>query len=161
MKLVKNQDVMFHVIGMGPKSEELKKKIVEYNLQDRVIYHGPIAAKEASSYFVSADALYVSLENNGYVGKTIPNKLVTYLAFGKPILGVVEGDGKKVLQDAGGAFTSDADPKSIASSIDTLSALSSDQRKKLGQMNQTYYFNNLSIKRAGELINDILLKELL
>ena len=47
MKLVKNQDVMFHVIGMGPKSEELKKKIVEYNLQDRVIYHGPIAAKEA------------------------------------------------------------------------------------------------------------------
>ena len=161
MKLVKNQDVIFHVIGMGPKSEELKKKIVEYNLQDRVIYHGPIAAKEASSYFVSADALYVSLENNGYVGKTIPNKLVTYLAFGKPILGVVEGDGKKVLQDAGGAFTSDADPKSIASSIDTLSALSSDQRKKLGQMNQTYYFNNLSIKRAGELINDILLKELL
>lgn len=161
MKLVKNEDVKFHVIGMGPKSEELQKLISEYKLENKVIYHGPIPAQKAASYFLSADALYVSLENSGYVGKTIPNKLMSSLAFGKPIIGVVEGDGKDLLKKAGGAFHADAKPESIAATIEKVAKLSNDERKKLGQLNQAYYFNNLSIKRAGELINDVLLKELL
>ena len=161
MRLIDNPDIQFHVIGMGPKSEELKKLISEYHLEDKVIYHGPIPSKKAASYFLSADALYVSLSGNGYVGKTIPNKLVMSLAFGKPIVGVLQGDGRTILENTGGAFIADENPESIAKAINDVLALSEEQRKKLGQLNQAYYFNNLSIKRSGELINEILLQELL
>lgn len=161
MRLVEDDNIQFHVIGMGPKSGELKSLIEKYQLQDKVIYHGPIPAKQASSYFLSADALYVSLENEGYVGKTIPNKLMMSLAFGKPILGVLGGDGKDLLERTKGAFIAEANPESVAKGIKELAALSDEQRKKLGQLNQTYYFNNLSIKRSSELINEVLLQELL
>ena len=52
------------------------------------------------------------------------------------------------------------DTNYIAKCINEFAAMSDEQRKKLGQLNQAYYFNNLSIKRCGQLINDILIDEL-
>ena len=161
MKLIDNDNIQFHVIGMGPKSEELKLLIRENHLEDKVIYHGPIPAKKASEYFKTADVLYVSLEGSRYVGKTIPNKLTMSLAFGKPIIGVLEGDGRAILEETGGAIVANANPHSIASAINKMALLTDGERKKLGQLNQAYYQNNLSIKRCGELVSEILLKELL
>ena len=160
MSLVDNPDVQFHVIGMGPKSDELVKLIKEYKLEDKVIYHGPIPAKKASAYFASADALYVSLKNDGYVGKTIPNKLVMSMAFGKPIIGVLDGDGKDILLSSGGSMVAEPNKESIADTINKMASLSIEERKRLGELNRAYYLNNLSIKRSGELINQILLDEL-
>ena len=160
MSLVNNDNIQFHVIGMGPKTAELEELIQKYNLQDKVIYHGPIPAKKASAYFASADALYVSLKNDGYVGKTIPNKLVMSLAFGKPIIGVLDGDGKDILLATGGALVAEPNKESIAQAINKMYELSPSERKRFGESNRTYYENNLSIKRSGELINQILLDEL-
>ena len=161
MSEIKNDDIQFHVIGMGPKTDELKNLIAKYKLEDKVIYHGPIPAKKASSYFLSADALYVSLEDKGYVGKTIPNKLVMSMAFGKPIIGVLSGDGKDILLKASGSVVCEANKESISQGIMKMYSLSDEERKKLGKLNQAYYFSNLSIAHASEVIDKILRDELL
>ena len=160
MEKVSNKDVQFHVIGMGPKTDELKKLIKDKGLEKRVIYHGPIPAKKAASFFASADVLYVSLKGEGYVGKTIPNKLVMSMAFGKPIIGVLEGDGKDVLLASGGALVSNADKSAIAAAIDKMAALPESERKRLGSLNRAYFEKHFSIKKTGEAINTILLDEL-
>ncbi len=160
MKEINNPDIQFHVIGMGPKSDKLQSLIKEYGLEDKLVYHGPIPAKKAASYFASADALYVSLKNDGYVGKTIPNKLMMSMAFGKPILGVISGDGKDLLEKAGGALIAEENASSIAKRINEFADMSDEERKKLGKLNQAYYFSHLSIASCGKLINDILLDEL-
>ena len=161
MSLVNNDNIQFHVIGMGPLSGYLKKTIQEKGLEDKIVYHGPIPAKKAASYFASADALYVSLKDEGYVGKTIPNKLVMSMAFGKPIIGVVNGDGKDLLVKAGGAICCEQNASSVAEAINKLYSLSSEDRKKLGHNNQVYYSNNLSIESCGKKINELLLNELI
>ena len=161
MKLMDNPDIQFHVIGMGPKSDELVSLVKENGLEDKVVYHGPIPAKKAAAYFASADALYVSLKDEGYVGKTIPNKLVMSMAFGKPIIGVVGGDGKKLLEESGGGIVSENEPQKIANAINELFNKTPEERKKLGKLNQDFYFNNLSIKMCGEKVNKILSDELL
>ena len=161
MNEIQNDDIQFHVIGMGPKTDELKSLIEKYHLEEKVIYHGPIPAKKAASYFLSADALYVSLENKGYVGKTIPNKLVMSMAFGKPIIGVLSGDGKDILLKATGSVVCDAKKESIANGIMHMYSLTKEERKKLGELNQAYYFNNLSIGHASSVIEQILRDELL
>ena len=161
MEQVKNPDIQFHVIGMGPKSDKLISLIKEKGLEEKVIYHGPIPAKKAAGYFVNADALYVSLKDEGYVGKTIPNKLVMSMAFGKPIIGVIGGDGKKLLEESGGGLTCENNPQEIASKIETLFKMTSEERKKLGDNNQAFYQNHLSIKICGEKVNKVLMDELL
>lgn len=160
MAKVRNDDIAFHVIGMGPKKDELLSLIKTHKLENKVIYHGPIPAKKAAEYFKGADVLYVSLEDKGYVGKTIPNKLMMSLAFGKPIIAVLSGDGKSLLQDAGGALIASQDKASVTAAINKMYNIGEEERKKFGQMNQTYYFNNLSIQKVGQLINNVLLDEL-
>lgn len=159
MALVKDEQIKFHVIGMGPKTEELKSLIEKYELQDRVIYHGPIPAKQAAAYFDAADVLYVSLKNDGYVGKTIPNKLVMSMAFGKPIIGVLDGDGKDVLNASKGAFVAQPDKTSISVAIEKMAKLSNEERKRLGELNRVYYQDHFSIKKTGQSVSDILLQE--
>ena len=159
MALVEDKEIKFHVIGMGPKTEELKSLIKEHNLEDRVIYHGPIPAKKAAAYFDAADVLYVSLKSDGYVGKTIPNKLVMSMAFGKPIIGVLDGDGKAVLNDSKGAFVAQPDKTSIAVAIDKMAKLSNEERKRLGELNRAYYQDHFSIEKTGQSVSDILLQE--
>lgn len=153
MKEVKNKDVKFHIIGMGPMEERLVNSIKENQLDDRVIYHGPIPAKKAASYFKGADALYISLSKEGYVGKTIPNKLMMSMVFAKPLLTVLDGDGKDVVLQAKGGINSSEDPKEIAKAIETLAAMPIEERKKLGNNNQVYYRDNFSITRVVQLID--------
>lgn len=161
MKEINNSNIQFHVIGMGPKSNELLDLINKYSLEDKVIYHGPIVASKAASYFASADVLYVSLDGSGYVGKTIPNKLMMSLAFGKPIIGVLDGDGKDILIKAGGNIIAKPNPESVAEAINKMYSLSTIDRKEMGIKNREYYFSNLSIDKCGLKVNKILSDELL
>ena len=159
MNLVKDKDIKFHVIGMGPKTEELQSLIKQYKLEDIVIYHGPIPAKKAAAYFEAADILYVSLKGEGYVGKTIPNKLVMSMAFGKPIIGVLDGDGKMVLNESKGSFVAQPDKTSISVAIEKMASLSDEERKRLGKLNRAYFEDHFSLEKTGQSINEILLQE--
>ncbi len=160
MKELKNEKVCFHVIGMGPMTDYLKKKIVEYHLEDMLIYHGPMPASRSSSYIKGADAIYVSLKDEGYVGKTIPNKLVMAMAFAKPIIAVLEGDGKTELSNAeGGIFASKQDPQSLVSAIKSFKALSKSERKRLGNNNLAYYVNHFSLMNVSRNIEAELIRK--
>lgn len=160
MKDIEDKNVKFHIIGMGPMTNLLKQRIQEYHLEDRVIYHGPIPAAKASAYFKSADALYVSLKDDGCVGKTIPNKLVMSMAFGKPIIAMVNGDGRDVLKAAGGSIIVDQNAESLKTAIEEFATLSKEQKEKFGLLNQTYFQKHFTIDIIGKQINDILFDEL-
>ena len=152
MSMIKDKDIYFHIIGMGPLSDYLIKDIKERGLENNVIYHGPIVAKMAASYFVNADALYVSLKSDGTVGKTIPNKLAMSMAFGRPIIGVIKGDGKKALVEAGGAFFADENAKSIATAILAVKKMDEKEKALFGKLNRAYYESNFSLKSVSEKI---------
>lgn len=156
MKNLKNEKVKFHIIGMGPKTDLLKQKIAEYGLEDNVLYYGPIPASSAAAYFKGADALYVSLKKDGVVGKTIPNKLAMSMAFGKPIIAMLDGDGKQAVFDSDGGILCDEDPKSLENSIKAMMKLSEGERKRLGINNLTYYQEHFSLDK----VTDSILKEL-
>lgn len=160
MKDIKDPNVKFHIIGMGPNTSIVEEKIKEYHLENNVIYHGPIPAKKAAAYFKSADALFVSLKAEGYVGNTIPNKLVMYMSFAKPIIAMLGGDGKKVLEESKGALLVEENPQSLKEGIEALVQLSKEEKEKLGHNNQVYFQKHFTIDTIGEEINQVLLDEL-
>lgn len=145
MSILEDKNIYFHVIGMGPMTDYLVDDIRQRGLENNVIYHGPIVARMAAAYFKSADAIYISLKDDGVVGKTIPNKLLMSMAFGKPIIGVLKGDGRKVLQEAGGALLADEDPKSVKDAITAFMNMNKEDINKFGLLNKMYYENNFSV----------------
>ena len=159
MERFKNSNVRFHIIGMGPLSKRLEEQIKEYGLEKNVIYYGPIPAYQASAYFKGADALYVSLKDEGYVGKTIPNKLVMSMASSKPIIAMLEGDGKELLIESDGAIFAEQNPSSLEKAIKAIMALSKKELERLGKCNYLYYKNNLTIDIITKKIERELLKK--
>lgn len=158
MDKLRDQDIYFHIIGMGPMSEYLVNDIHERRLENRVIYHGPIVAKHAASYFKNADALYVSLKDEGTVGRTIPNKLQMYMAFGRPIIGVLKGDGRTVLNESGGGFLAEENADSVRDAIMAIHNISKNEKDRLGDLNAQYYQEHFSLREVTSLIEKYLAK---
>ncbi len=57
----------------------------------------------------------------------------------KPIIGMLQGDGKQILEDAGGAIFVDENPESIRNGILKISKLSAEEKKIMGLKNSEYF----------------------
>ena len=159
VKRIKDTNVRFNVIGMGPYSHYLEDEIKKNGLENNLVYFGPMPAKQASAYFKGADALYVSLKDSGYVGKTIPNKLVMSMAFAKPILAMIEGDGKQVLIESDGAVLSSQSVDSLVEAIKSISMMNKKDLERLGRNNLIYYQDHFTLDRITRQIEEDLFKK--
>lgn len=154
--LIKGEfDVKLHLIGMGAREGAVKKIISEETLQDNVIFYGPKSRAATATYFPNCTALLVSLHQEGYVGKTIPNKLTSSLYYGKPILACIGGDGKEVLEAAGGSvFSHGESPQELAEAMRELFRLSAKERETLGENNKAYFQKHFATAKIVERISD-------
>ncbi|MDY0177735.1 MAG: hypothetical protein RBR85_00620, partial [Bacilli bacterium] len=95
--------------------------------------------EETTKYYESADVLYLPLINNSHTSLLIPQKVLEYLKMSKPIIGMLQGDGKQILEDAGGAIFVDENPESIRNGILKISKLSAEEKKIMGLKNSEYF----------------------
>lgn len=155
--LLKEGEATLHIIGMGSRKEAVESLIKEKGLQDRVIYHGPLPRKKTSCYYKNCEGIIVSLKDEGYVGKTIPNKLISSLSFGKPIFALIGGDGKALLEKTGGAFFGKSEsPEDIAEGIRLFLTLSEEEKKAMGQKNLSYFQSHFEFGKTVDDITSIL-----
>lgn len=159
MSYVKNENVFFHIIGMGPKSDELIENIPIYGQVRHVLFHGHMKAIEASRFIKAADAVYLSLNNTGYVGKTIPVKMMQYFSFSKPVIGVIEGDAKDIISKTRGGLLCDNDVNSIANTMDTMVGLSKSELNEMGKSNKAFFKEEFSLEKISKKIENELLQE--
>ena len=100
----------------------------------------------------NADAIYVSLKNEGSVGKTIPSKLQMSMNFARPIIGVIQGDGKDVINESGGGFIADENSESIKKAILAVHNLTKKEKAHLGELNRRYYDIHFSLREVCKSI---------
>ena len=155
MKYVKTSDVKLHLMGMGSELPQIKEKIEKENLQDKVVYEGAYPIEKAEAYYVNADALIVSLKHQGYVGRTIPNKAIQYMKYGRPLLVVAQGDARDMLNKAKGSIFASEDPKDIARGIDEL--CDSKEKDLLGLNNKKYFEEHFTTEKLTQSLLDELI----
>ena len=74
------------------------------------------------------------------------------LTFARPIVGVLQGDGKAVLEESGGAFLAEEDPVSIKNALLAISNLSEKEKARLGKLNKMYYDSHFSLRTVTDEI---------
>jgi glycosyltransferase involved in cell wall biosynthesis len=140
--ILKNQGINIHwiILGDGRMFDFVKRKVNEENLLDCFHLFGFYPSSDMPKYFSCADALIVSLKKNPIFSRTIPSKIQSYLACGKPILTSLDGEGSRIIQEAKAGFASPSEnPVALAENIVKFLSLSLDERKVLG-MNARNYF---------------------
>ena len=141
-KILKNRidKFKFIIIGEGRDKKRIVDKISHYSLEENFKFLGTYPPEKMSDFFACADALIVSLKDTKIFSMTIPGKLQSYLASGKPIIASLNGIGAQIINDSNSGFVSNSEnAQDFANSIIKLNNLNVSSRQELGLNGRKYF----------------------
>ncbi len=134
--------IMLYLIGSGSRSDWLRSEISRRNLEN-VRLPGRFPLKAMPSIMSSASALLVSLMSSPIMSQTVPSKIQAYLAAGRPIIASLDGEGARVILEAGAGVASPAeDARGLADAIQLLRRLPTEELERMGKNAHDYYEAN-------------------
>ena len=138
---IKKHNINVIILGEGRDKNRILSKIENFGLSKKFYFLGSYPPELMPHYFAAADALLITLKKALVFSYTIPGKLQSYLACGKPILGALDGIGKKIIEDSKSGYCSEAeDAIDLSEKILSLMNTSIEERKIMGK-NGLEYFN--------------------
>ncbi|COC63611.1 capsular polysaccharide biosynthesis protein Cps4F [Streptococcus pneumoniae] len=136
--------IHFHFVGDGTELLSMKALAHELELKN-ISFYGRRSLEEMPSFYKKSDAMLVSLIGDSIVSRTIPGKVQSYMAAGKPIIGAISGDAKIIVEEANCGYVSpERDVKQLAKNICKFSMLSIKRQRELGKKARCYYENHFS-----------------
>lgn len=148
--------IKFYLIGSGSMSDSIAQNIAESRLEN-VILTGRVPAEEMPIIFASASALLLTLRDDVGLSSTIPSKLQSYLAAGKPVIASCNGEAAHVVTKANAGFACPAgDSTSLAGAILRLFQMTPEERVRLGENGRTHFGAHYRLQtRVTELLSHI------
>lgn len=141
-ELKMRSDIIFHIVGDGSKLNSCKQLAVELKLPN-VIFYGRRPIEEMPEFYQMADAMLVTLKDNKTISYTLPGKVQSYMAAGKPIIGAINGEANYVIRQSGCGMCCDAeDYEGLAHLI--LEFCCSDKKEDMSIKAKKYYLENYS-----------------
>ena len=126
-------DVRWIFAGDGRLAGWFRDELDGRGLSGLVTFTGQISAVEVRELLARSDALLVSLRPDPIFAITVPGKVQTYLASGRPIVAMLDGEGAQVLVESGGAYVVAAgDHRELVRHIAKLMAEGAEHRNMLG-----------------------------
>ena len=96
-KLAARPDIHFHIVGDGVRLDACRR--LAEGLPN-VTFYGRRDVSEMSGFYALADVMLVTLKADPVLSLTLPGKVQSYLAAGKPVAGAINGETAAVVADA-------------------------------------------------------------
>lgn len=156
--LLRDEAIHWHFVGDGSSLDECIALAGKLQLEDKITFHGRKPLEEMPAFYAMADALLVSTRNNLSINDTIPGKVQSYMAAGRPILGSIGGETAYVVNQAQCGFCAPSDdPEAFAEVVRRFLAVKDPQL--LGLNGRKYYEEHFTKKRHMDKLEQML-KEL-
>lgn len=161
IELKDSQKIKFVFLGDGRAKSHLEEKTKENGLLGKSVYFPGRFPIESMPYFMSrASVLLVSLKDELIFNLTVPSKVQFYMAQGKPILTMLNGDGVELVQEAKcGVVVLANDEKAFIHAVKKMSEMTKDELSKMGQNGKSFYEKNFRkaqrIKQLCDLLDEV------
>ena len=143
-----NKEIKWQILGDGSEFENIKLLVEKYNLNNTVKLLGRKPANDMPKYFSQSDALIVTLKNEDILRVTLPAKVQSYMASGKPILAAISGEGNRTIKDSKCGLAGEAeDYVKLYENVIKLFNMSKEERSILGKNGKEYFNNNFTRER--------------
>jgi colanic acid biosynthesis glycosyl transferase WcaI len=152
-KLKSDPDIRWVVVGAGRQYAWAREQVRTRGLTDCVEFMGRHPIDEMPDFFAEADALLVTLKPDPIFSLTIPSRIQSYMACAKPMIAMLDGEGARVVEEAGAGLTCAAgDAAGLALAVLAFKRLSMDERESMGRRGRAYYDAHFSRRRALDQI---------
>lgn len=152
-RLKRHSLIHWLIVGDGRKASWVSEEIAKRGLTDSVHLLGRHPVASMPSWFAQADVMLVALRRDPVFSMTIPAKLQSYMACGRPVIAALEGEGARVVAVSGAGVAVPADdPSALAAAVLDLSNVSGEELAGMGARGREYF--------EGHFDRDLLLDRL-
>lgn len=151
-------DINWIIVGDGMSRKWLEGEVRKSQLSERFYFEGQKPIEDIPKYTTVSDLLIGCLVKSELLEATIPAKVMSYLAAGKPMVLAMDGEVQTLINDMtkSGYVGPTGDSDALAENIKKIYFLSSQERKKMGDYGRKYHFEHFERNMIlGKLYNFI------
>ncbi len=149
-------DIHWIVLGAGRMGDWVREEVIRRGVEGTVHLLGSYPPEQMPRFFAHADAMLVSLKPEPIYSLTVPAKLQAYMACGRPIIAMLDGEGARIVEEAGAGMTCPAgDGRALAEAVLSMARLDPRTRAEMGNQARAYsltHFDREQIFRKLETL---------
>ena len=136
-QLKDQEHIRIHIVGGGIALD--KCKAMAENLTN-ITFHGRHDISEMPAFYAMADAMLITMKDDPVLSATLPGKVQTYMAAGKPVVGSIGGETARVVNEEAlcGICCQPEDSAQLAEAIKQM-ADNDEMRARCGENARRYY----------------------
>lgn len=144
------------LVGDGRKRPWVEEYVKEHHLEDTVHWVGRHPLEAMGKFFSQADVLYFALKDSLIFNLTCPAKLQAYMSAGKPLLAMINGEGRNIVSEAGcGLSVAAGDSDALAQTIVKMANMPENMLQDMGQKGKEYCKENFSFQKNMEKLESL------
>ena len=143
------------LVGSGSMLEWVQERKAADGL-DNLVLAGRFPMDAMPNFYQRAAGLVVTLKAEEIFSYTIPSKVQAYLAAGKPIIAALNGEGARVVIEAGAGLACPAeDARALSQCVRSLYAKTEVERERMGAAGRAYFLEHFEMNRQARRLVEI------
>jgi glycosyltransferase involved in cell wall biosynthesis len=132
--------IQWIILGDGRLRPWVESEVQRRGLGGSVHLLGRHPPESMPRYFALADTMLVSLRRDPILAMTLPSRVQSYLACGRPIIAALDGEGARVIKEAGaGIVPGSGDPDTLARAVMAIYRMPETGRQAMGLRGRRYF----------------------
>lgn len=150
-------DIKWVIVGDGRRLDWVREFVKEHGLEETVSTLGRFPAETMPLFFEQADVMLVTLNDDPLFKLYAPAKISSYMASGRPIIAVLNGEGGEVIKDAKcGWHLPAGDAEGFARLAVELSLADKAVLQEKGANGRTYYDEHFTKDKCLRKLDEIM-----
>ena len=152
-----HKDIKWVIVGDGRRLDWVRDFVKEHGLEETVFTLGRFPAETMPWFFKQADVMLVTLSDDPLFKLYAPAKISSYMAAGKPIVAVLNGEGAEVIRDAECGWPLAAgDAEGFARLALELSQMDKKVLEEKGRNAMKYYIEHYVREKSLKKLDDLM-----
>lgn len=155
--LKEEKNIHFVFVGDGRKRLWVEQYQEEYGLQDTVHWVGRHPIEAMPFFFEKADVMLMTLKDVSIFNLTAPAKLQAYMSAAKPILAMMNGEGPRIIAEAGcGKSVAAGDSEGLARVILEMLKMDKTVLAEMGRKGKEFQKAHFDLEKSINHLEEIL-----
>lgn len=136
-------DIHWIIVGDGRMRRWVETEVLARGLSDTFHLIGRYPIESMPRFFSLADVMLVTLKKEPIFALTIPAKVQSYLACGKPIIAALDGEGGRLITESKAGLSCPAeDSNALAEAVLKMYTISESDLENMGKHGREFYLAN-------------------
>ena len=153
--VLRKEPIRWHILGDGSDFEACRMLAKTLQVEDVMTFYGRLPLEDMPKFYALADAMLVSMRNDISVNDTLPGKVQSYMAAGKPILCSITGETSYIIEQAKcGLCAEPENPEAFAQIVRRF--IQDSDRLHMGENAKHYYQKHFTKEHHMSRLEQIL-----